>query len=89
MIDLFPDGDFTFIAGGGVTTDERGKAHWPALLRVAIPKDRAWQVVREILFDLEDRGASLGEGMVTFTLVGAIERHNDDGNVIPMDGGEA
>jgi hypothetical protein len=85
--DIFPDGDYTFIQDGGSHYDERGKVHWPALLRVEMTERGAWLLMKQLLNILDDpNGVQDGRLAPQITFVGTIERRNDDGNTINMDG---
>lgn len=81
---LFPDGDYYFEESGGAEY-ENGKVYHPALLHVTVTKARAWRLLREIMHDLEH----LEGDVAGFTLVGAINRQDEGGNKIAMDGSES
>jgi hypothetical protein len=77
---LFPDGDFVFIDGGG-EQNEAGKSYYPALLRLYMEPTKAWQIVFELLRQLE-----MGESIIDGTFLGSIQRQNEEGNPLKMDG---
>ncbi len=87
---LFPDGDFTFVEGGGKTLDDRGKVHWPALLRLELSENRAWSLAKELISMLSDSERTIEDRrlILQITFVGAIERHADDRNRLAMDGSD-
>jgi hypothetical protein len=86
MANLFPDGDYTFKERSGATYD-RGKVHYPALLRVELTERGAWLLVKRLINILDDPdGIQEGHIVPEITFVGTIERQDEDGFAIKMDG---
>lgn len=83
MTNLFPDGDYSFAVHGGEYHDDRGKVHWPALLRLVMDEREAWRVVQTLIAQLSDLDK---RDVFDVALVGAIERVDENGNRVMIDG---
>jgi hypothetical protein len=83
---LFPKGDYTFSEHANATRDTRGKVHYPALIRLELTEAGAWLILGELMQALKHGAFEDGRAVRQITLVGDIQRCNEDGRPINMDG---
>lgn len=67
---LFPQGDYSFEVETGRTMDDRGKSHWPALLRVYMTREQAIQAISYLAGQLTFKE----ETEINISWCGAMER---------------
>ena len=61
-----------FIVGGGSSTDERGKCHWPDSITISIPKRKVLPLIEQLA-----RSLALGQDDVHVNFMGKLEYKNE------------